>query len=780
MPTDTKQIKFEIVGDARALNQTLEQAVRQVQNFAKQIAQATGGMIGGNLGTGGPIIPGANNTGQQGAQAANSAIIRTVEENKKILDSLKGASTNTLRTMADMAQREIDREKKAIDSLSASLENLNRRYDQISKIRDILKDNPAGQQYADEANRVFGKVKDLNDQRQRSEENLGVNQQIVDSANPPPPPGFFGKLGAAASGLFGRGGMRALGGAAAVNMVGDLVTTLASESVRQRFDVSNAAVMQAQAFKQPGLATRQGDLSYALALARMGNGSREDMDSLGHSGFARGVSIGGQHFGSLGALFRTITSPASAIADGVRSGRMMDSEMKRDVSARLQADIASDPTFFAHAGEFRAQAGSRVAMMRAAGVGAQGLNSLLSKGNSLGFGDEQVFGEYSAIANRIGRQGAKKLTQAVLQGMTTGMDQGVLTQLATSGAMSGNGDLAGLMASQGQMNLAARNSIGGFLASQAVNQFGAGDVSGMMGMLSFGTGGGAKGALAAEQNIAGVGGMNQLLSGAYDPYQKGMNWLYASRNAGKNASLYTMKALATGLDARTLSSVMAGGKNLPDHLRAAGVTPDMIKGQWNDVTGSILDRIIPGGETPMEQAAKALRGGDFMTKLKSYVGKGKGMDNRIGNVAALFSNAYDLDMNTAAGEVRNMLGLGRKGKMGKGGGDAAGGSHELEELKQQVFTYAKEARLAFESVGKLLEKLNAELGPNAIEQVGNTFERLGDLDVSAEQAAEKLNKLTGAANRAADSVDKMAHAPDTSKTGTFYDQLSGAVIGVGG
>ena len=49
---ETKQIKFEIVGDASQLNRAIEQAVRSVSGLMGQLNKASGGILGGGGGVG--------------------------------------------------------------------------------------------------------------------------------------------------------------------------------------------------------------------------------------------------------------------------------------------------------------------------------------------------------------------------------------------------------------------------------------------------------------------------------------------------------------------------------------------------------------------------------------------------------------------------------------------------------------------------------------------------------------------------------------------------------
>lgn len=732
MPSDTKQIRFEIIGDARSLSQTLEQAVRSMSNFAKQMAQASGGLIGGNLAGGGPHIPGA---GTSNPNATSSALSKSVEENKRILDNLKGASAETLRTMSDIASREMDREKKAVDSLNASLDNLNRKYESLRTMRNAIGNDPAATYFEKEMESVASEVRAKNDKRKDSEENIKILKQIAGDD------GSGGGGGIDWNKPIGAGGgMRSFGRSAGLAVGG--ATAIANELVAENFDYFNNAARQGQAFKTVGLSTAQGDLSYIAALQSLDSNERKDLLNIGDSKIAYGINQGVG-----GAAKSLLQGNPDFLGEGLRAVMNLDSKQKEDLRKALELKKQADPTKYAHLAEFQQEAGGRVSAMRLMGGGA-GLNPMLDAGGKLGFMPDQVIGQYAAIVNKIGREGATKLTHAVLQGMTTGMDQGVLTQLATVGAMTGQSGLATLISSQGGMNLAARNTIGAAMAHNALGAYGPQDVRGLGGMLSFGTGG-AGGALAAQQNVAGIGGLNQLLSGSYDPYQKGMNWLYASRNAGPNASIYTMKNLAGGLDATSLAAAFSGGK-LPAHLRATGVTSKMIQGQFNDITGSMLQRIVAegGADTPMAGAARALGGGgNFKDKLAKYIGKGKGQGERIENVAALFNSAYDVDMNTGEGMVRDMLGLGRKMRAGKGGGkDGAAGSDEFAQLKQQTYDYMKESRDSWKNISELLHSVEKET-PAVWRKL---FESLGEMSQSSTDAARSLSKLSGGVGPTAD------------------------------
>jgi hypothetical protein len=180
MPGETKQIKFEIVGDARQLNQTLENAVRSMQNFAKQMAQATGGLIGGNVGGTGPVIPGARNQTNTSGTATQNILTRTVDDNKKILDSLKGASTDTLKTMADVATREIDREKNAIHGLSTELKNLNEKYAEYKRLRDEGRFGPVTAQFREkEMDEMGNRAAKIQQEINEREKNISVNREIA-------------------------------------------------------------------------------------------------------------------------------------------------------------------------------------------------------------------------------------------------------------------------------------------------------------------------------------------------------------------------------------------------------------------------------------------------------------------------------------------------------------------------------------------------------------------------------------------------------------------------
>jgi hypothetical protein len=153
-----------------------------------------------------------------------------------------------------------------------------------------------------------------------------------------------------------------------------------------------------------------------------------------------------------------------------------------------------------------------------------------------------------SIIGRGGRE-ARGLGGIATRGTGSGLDAGMLATLA--GAANVGGGASALIdhlltgsAPGGGMNLAAGNLIGRYVAENFSGGAGYTDGSALMAALSVGTGGG-RGAANAQNNIAGLGGIQALMSGSMDGFQRGRNLVTALNVLGPGGSLEGAQSLAS-------------------------------------------------------------------------------------------------------------------------------------------------------------------------------------------------------------------------------------------
>jgi hypothetical protein len=97
--------------------------------------------------------------------------------------------------------------------------------------------------------------------------------------------------------------------------------------------------------------------------------------------------------------------------------------------------------------------------------------------------------------------------------------------------------------------------------------------------------------LRSQQVIAGMGTMQQMMSGQTDPLQQALNWSAAMKAAPGGG--YAAHTALTDMDLATRSQILATGE-VPTWMRDSGVTSEMVRSYVGAQTGTALARFTPG------------------------------------------------------------------------------------------------------------------------------------------------------------------------------------------
>jgi hypothetical protein len=746
MPGETKQIKFEIVGDARQLNQTLENAVRSMQNFAKQMAQATGGLIGGNVGGTGPVIPGARNQTNTSGTATQNILTRTVDDNKKILDSLKGASTDTLKTMADVATREIDREKNAIHGLSTELKNLNEKYAEYKRLRDEGRFGPVTAQFREkEMDEMGNRAAKIQQEINEREKNISVNREIAGV-------GGDGGGGPAGGGMFRNffsGGLgRTIRNGIIGQLVADLVGTVSREAIQLRLDPTAIGAREAGTFMRSSLeAYQSGSLIRGHTLRSL---NKDDLDNLKgltdkSANLFNGLSTITQP-GLTGWLF----SPFRSLGNTIRGMRNMNAKEMEDAMRLLEQKENSAENMQANA-ELQLYHGMTQGMVRAERFmgGRERYKSVVRGGISAGFSPEESTGAYQSILMGNNQNAANALYQQVFDVMRGGILSGAQAgALAAAGSITGDMTIARDLASQ---NIGARSMtrIAGVLTNSDINGWGSISMQGMRGLLTGGLRNSLRDPLTESQNERGLEGLGGMMRGTMDPFATGINLLNA-RQFHRTGGIYGQRALATRVDDKTLANILANPTYEIEnpYLRSHGITASMVR---SEIFGSLGPNIAsrlgndPNAKTPWARTLRGLlatkdKNGNI--DVKGYLKRHhSSTDER--DVASILADALGKDFDTGAGMVREIEGQigvisSLKPRRVRDTADAT----DLENLKNQL-KFLKDT----------LEKFNSDFSKEIHDTIAHTqtyneaMRILAETKPNAEIVSEVIRMMADAANK---------------------------------
>ncbi len=230
---------------------------------------------------------------------------------------------------------------------------------------------------------------------------------------------------------------------------------------------------------------------------------------------------------------------------------------------------------------------------------------------------------------------------------------------------------------------------------------------GMLGMLGAGAGG-STGRLIAEQNMAGVRGFQQAISGTTDPYQQARN-LQIAMDIAPGAGLYAQEFLANKMNLSQLAEVASGNKaGLGGIAAGMDITPEMAQRQLKGVTRSMFDRVLGAGLTPgsrQSRTIESMMGSNldpqaWFNKQKGQ--KGFNAENVVEDFAGVLLATGQADSQEAAlGTARDIFHIGARPKRGRAVGDVAAGTREAEQATKEVESWG----LKVKESGAILDEM---------------------------------------------------------------------------
>jgi hypothetical protein len=618
---DKKELIIEAKLDVRQLASGLDALKQAVGEIVRTLSQASGGLIGAAVGqAGGGPQPGVQH-GQNQVNSSN-ALSKAVQDNKRLLDSLKNASEDTLRNMADMATRKLGEEKDAVVALNTELEKLNKQYAIHRRIEGSLTQAGFPAERGGMGDQIGARIADVQQKVATREGVIEGLQSIINKGGgggggeSPPGTAPPGSGGGRFMPWLVRGGIAASAFGAAA--------TLANESTRFPMEYARIAAQTAAGFGQAGIAASQGDMSTMLAMATM---SPEERSRMGWIGKSYGAN-------TIGTLSNLSINPARlfGIGDVINSFRHIDEKQINDMFQNISLVGQNGPNrrMIAQSQIFQGLAPSLLAAYRMMGVNEGGYNSFmnpLAKELSMQTGElESIFG---GVMQQAGRRSAYALTGQVGRAVAGGeMTSAVASALASAGAIGGDTTILGLLNSQ-TSGAPSKNLVAQFLASQAISGFGsAGDLGGIGGLLLGGTGNDlASNSLAVHQNIKGLGGFGGV--GSVDGFAQGIMLLSAMQSA-PGVGRYGQRALATQLNPLAIGKALSGDTSIGEYWNTMGVTGSMAKGTLQRaIMANVRSRLATNEidvHTPFYQALRGIEatGGDVAAYLARHPGNVSG------------------------------------------------------------------------------------------------------------------------------------------------------------
>jgi hypothetical protein len=781
-----KEMKFKVALDEQSFAQ-VRRAIRELLSDATKLAQVLngggGGRPGGGLLGGGPMMTGTvggsqsnaqmlSGAGKPGAgpQALKSPLASVFIENASALKGLASVSRDSMRVMTDGISRGVEQQRRAIRDLDADLAKLTRRYEELGNERGAaivggVSPAQANAAYQAGTNQVFSSMASVAGQRSVAAQQLQQLQQIQAGAGG----SGGGSASSGASGFMGipfrnSQGQLFRGKFAAGAAVAGLFAG-ADEIVKQPFDLVTNAAKQAQSIGTMGVATKQGDLSFALALMQVARdpNMRREFGQIGGNTRAYAVSGAGRAIGSglTGILQGNVPNPG----DVFRAFGNLDTRQKEAIRSYVDQVKLADPQLYANLATFQGGAAGNLGLMRQMGMSDVGLTALAQR---VGYGSGQDRGDIAGAFGSLrgaGRGFARGNLGLGLAAMRGGMDMGAF------------GDLAGAAASGGSLSSLFGGLTSGIdvVAAEALSRAAAGAIrgsgygaagDGLLGPLtSVGFGGRPEvDVYRAQQRGAALSGVASLLGGSADPFGTGINVLTANRIVGPGGDMYQARALAQlGGDPAALADAMAGKD--PSGLLRAQFGQDFqsqaTRMFQESITRNVRSRFISGagGGSPSPATATMQRlvdsyGGDIGAMLRQE-GASDDLLNQLGvGMSEILPQTF---ASAAQGrEAAAMIGgFGAGGRRGRGLGDSGAGTL-TGKFRAGVVGASEEEMNGFLSGGEGAKLIAAVSG--IVKEAGDAMVRAGGTDRAAEQAGTSLLALVTAADRLRESFNRMSSA----------------------
>lgn len=728
--SDGKKIELSIganTSEWRAVNNMVRETLASFERLNAEVSKLgkLGGGTGGGRGVGGGgvistagVVAGVGRGAQFGAAGSSggaspiAGLSREMLQSRDVFKAVASGTKDSLRAMTEALRSEGGRQIGEIQRLKKEIGDLNKEY---ADLKDSAP-GTAGHGMA-RANRERFVAAHAEMGQAMSSRDLAYGRAAQLEAGPP---GWAERAG----GLLGRmTGLNpaALGiGAAAAWTGRALMTSVTSgmaENQAAPWDWMRRGQTVGQSYGQAGQAAHFGD--FRLQLARqhiMADPQlRADREAIGKglgtalSGFNTAAS-GGTGFDQEGFrraqvgvnVFKKFVTgdPLGA----VNAGRRGIGGLPYDVAAEQlkfdQAYMEAHPEQFNAASQLMGNYRSDISNMRLfrAGAGRQmadgsranaGINAARRYENKALLGEAaQAIHGVEAIAGS--GTGGAHLASAIAGHLYAAPQ--IYGQSALGGDphkfFAATQNLIGR--SSGGIDVQAGGRLGSLASGAILSGAGYTNGLGLLGAMSeYARGGSAAGDMANTQFAQqGLGNLNRITGGGLDPYQAGVNLLAATHNA-PGVGIFGQEKLAR-LDARQMADIVAGGA-MPGDLKALGISSDMVKGQWGEVQRRMLDRDIglspsqDGKANPMQQLMGRLKGygGDFGALVKGEKLKGGALEDAFSQYGSWLESTGQADnYETGRSMARTLAGVGTLARTsriaGRGAGDAAGGSTELE------------------------------------------------------------------------------------------------------
>jgi hypothetical protein len=639
---DAKSLKFQVVVD----HTTAEQAKRVIREITVEVgrlvtemnkASGFGGLFGGagqrlvasGHGSSSPMAGPRAPSGAASAGGASNPLTAALLDNKNLLRGVSYESRDAMRVMSDAVKSGIGHQRAEVERLRGEISKLAAEYKQLGVVGDnafrtgrVSDAIEAARGRSDVGQRFVKQSAQLG----RAEGGLSSLEDLQAGG------GIRGGLRAINQGNFGQGAQmiyasptaRGIGMAVATaQIVGATAMAVNNESLKNDFYTRGARAGSSVGSMSFGI--RRGNLAEQQALQKLFS-TGEAQQALGHgapspSGNERSAGGFGEYVlnratnffnpsdqtaarrraaltGTLGANGSILgaANPTTLMQRGLDYQRAIGNipveEMERLRELASQR-VQMDPRGSAYLNEFSGEYGSRMALMRAAGVGenraerdprtgqkfnivngatgksmrGQLHNGAMDLGYGTDFDRNEVAGMMARLSATAGR-GARFAASGVLPYTAGGLSNapelyGMANQYGHGGRFLGA--LSGGANGPGGLDVTAAGMIGQMVTGD-MSMGGSAGIQGtqgraaLEGFMSASRGGSAgadmRGARLMNQ---GVGAYNSLvLGGGMDPLQKGINVL-ASVRAAPNASVYARHYLE-GLSATDQAGIIRSGK----------------------------------------------------------------------------------------------------------------------------------------------------------------------------------------------------------------------------
>jgi hypothetical protein len=767
--TTNKNIEFKFTVDQASV-QKAKQALTDLISLADRLGKALSGAGGGARHGNSPPMSFLSGIGATGSKAAGvgggpggnpgAGISAAITAQARGIKDLSKISSDSLRNMAGELRKSVDDQKRALKDLDAALETAGKRYQDLKSrqsqlVSSMMAQGASPTQARAYANNQLEAQEDyVNNLKHRRVGARGQYEDAVKSSrdyydkvdpykagaaelspwqNAKNMMSNFGLQTRLPNGNFMRAGaMGALGLGA--------VVAGANEMQTQRFDIISNEARQAQAWKNVGVGTKNGDLTAAAAMLQVLRDPDKAKEFLGvgnATGEARAQGIAGAVTG----IFSNPNVPGQML----RSWNEADTVQKEKLRSYMDQQIQADPEYFDKLSKFQSEAGMRVHAMRRLGMGSDSLSKVRQ-----GFG-EDIGGEVSAFdaVRGGGFRFAQRNMWSALSAQRAGLNTGDIGQAIAAQAPSG--DINQLMKTL-RVTLdpvASEHLAKGIAAGINSSVYGVVSGLGLGETLRFGTEGmsGEMQARTMGRRASSLGAIGSVMGGA-DGMGKGINVLSANQIVGPGGDLFTVNALANVMKDPTAVAAAARGEVSPA-LQAMGISADMINQMVSKTTSwNVRARTIGQGGAELSPAMESMRnlkenfGGD-VKKMVGSMAPGALRDRMVTNLAAGYQATMPDSFSTfdqAEAFVSYQAGLGGpRAKGGNGSGDAAFKSAELEYARKTAADNEENQRKFMAAEKDNLKDLTA------LTQVyGKTFISMGSLDKSAGDAAQSIKALKDA------------------------------------